>query len=164
MKTILSGIIVIGLLGCGEVSSKGNTEESSADESEKQVSAETEKQTGRQRKKSIIHRKTREIVNANEAVKDPNSNIVKLAVQGNNPLTQAVTVYGKAAAMAGTIPIQQWIKEKKIVEDHTPTYAELQEWLKKNPSFELPVLPYQRMYGYDETTGEIVILEKRDEQ
>ena len=141
MRTILSGFMLLGLLGCGDLSS-----------------------TGKQRKKGIIHQKTREILNANEATKDSNFVIVKLDVQGGDPLTQSVSAYEKLAADAGTIPIKKWIKQIKIVEEHTPTYAELQDWMKKNPGVKLPVLPYKRMYGYDETTGEMVILEKRDEQ
>jgi hypothetical protein len=152
VKTILSGFILLGLLGCGGLSSTGNSEESSSE------------QTDTQGKKGIFGRKTRKILNANEAIKDLNTVIVKLDVQGSDPLTQSLSAYEKLAADAGTLGIKQWVNIEKALNDRPPTYKELQKWMEKNPGVKLPVLPYKRMYGYDETTGEIVILEKRDEQ
>ena len=152
MRTIFSAFLLLSLLGCGDLSSTGKTEESQSEQKETK------------KKGSIFGRKTREILNANEAIKDSNYVIVELKMQGSDPLTQSFSAYEKLAPFVGTIPIQQWIKQEKIVEEHTPTYAELLEWMEKNPGVKLPVLPYKRKYGYDETKGEMVVLEKRNEQ
>ena len=144
--------MLLGLWGCGDLSSTGNTEESQSE------------QTDTQGKGSIIGRKTREILNANEALKESNFVIVKLKVQGSDPFTQSFSAYEKLAPFVGTLGIKQWVNIEKALNGQPPTYAQLQAWMEKNPGVELPVLPYKRMYGYDEKTGEIVILEKRDEQ
>jgi hypothetical protein len=164
VRTIFSGFMLLGLLGCGDFSSTGQTEESPSEQTENQVSSNTKKQTDTKGKGSIFGRKTREILNANEATQGSNFVIVELKVQGSDPLTQSFSAYEKLAAFTGTLGIQQWVKIEKALNGQPPTYAQLQAWMKKNPGVELPVLPYQRMYGYDETKGEIVILEKRDEQ
>jgi hypothetical protein len=152
VKSIITGLLLLGLLGCGGVSSTGDTEGSQSE------------QTDTKKKGSIFKRTTREILNANEAVKDSTYVIVELKMQGSDPVTQAFSAYEKNISFVGTLGIQQWIKQEKIVEGHTPTYAELQAWMKKNPGVKLPVMPYKRMYGYDETKGEMVVLEKRDKQ
>lgn len=114
-----------------------------------------------QGRSSIIGRKTREILNAKEQIKKQNVVIVKRKGSGNDPFTVATNVYTYAASFTGSLGIQQWIRHEKALNGKFPTYQKLQTWMKKNPGVELPVLPARRMYGYDEDTGSIVVLEVR---
>ena len=112
-----------------------------------------------QGKRSIIGRNTRVILNAKEEVKNGNFVVVPSKTAGKSVYTN---VYTKLASFTGTLGIQQWIRHQKVLEDGYPTYVELQAWMKKNPGVNLPVLPAKRLYGYNEDTGEIVLLVARN--
>ena len=111
---------------------------------------------------SHVGRKTREILNAKEAVNDPNWKVVTNEVSGSDPLSVAGSVYNKTASMAGSLGIVQWVNQEKATEGKPPTYAALMDFMKQNPSLELPATKEYQTYGYDETTGEIVILEHKE--
>ena len=109
---------------------------------------------------SIIGRKTREILDAEKALKDPSMRLVSPKIQGSDPFTQYGSAYSRMASDVGTIPLKQWIKQFHVFNDRFPTYKELMDWMKKNPGVTLPVLPARRLYGYDARIGKMVVVEK----
>lgn len=139
MGKIIITVILLGLLGCGDLSPKDNP---------------------KQEKKSIFHQKTREILNVAEAA---NFIVIEINVEANNLISAVLQTYEKQAPFLGTLGIKQWINAHKALNDRWPTYAELQGMMKKNSNITLPMMPYNRKYGYDEKIGEIVILEPKSE-
>jgi hypothetical protein len=128
---------------------------------EPQPAAEGEGNAG-QGKKSIIGRSTKEVLDAREAAKDPKLEVVDPKISGNDPLSVYGSAYLRMASFAGTIGVKQWIQTEKALNDRFPTYAQLQDFLKKNPGVEFPVLPGGHMYGYDSDTGEFVIVKEKE--
>ena len=76
----------------------------------------------------------------------------------------AATARVAAVALSGTVGLEQWVQHTQALEGRFPTYQELQDYIAKN-SVDMPRLPrnYQH-YGYDEATGNVVILENKDEK
>jgi hypothetical protein len=112
-----------------------------------------------------VGEKTKEILNALEMVKDPNWTVVASdprEVQGN---TFVGTAYNRAAALAGTANLEKWIQLEQAQSESGsfPTYAALKEYIDHNP-VDMPRLREYHHYGYDETTGQVVILENKAEK
>lgn len=166
MKKLLVVLVFLGLSGCFDQSFNLTVEQKAERAEEKQAAEElaaeeAQEAVERKQRGKIFGRKTREIVNAVEADKDASLVQVKMTIEGNDPLTVYSSAYGKAMADVSTIPLKQWIQIEKVVNERTPTYEDLQAWMKKNSGVNFPALPNQAQYGYDERTGEIVFYEKR---
>ena len=113
---------------------------------------------------SIVGRKTREILNATEATADPNWIVITPQVSGSDPLSVAGTAYGRASTFAGSLGIVQWIKQEQALNGSFPSYAALMKFMQDNPSLQLPAVKDYEAYGYNDKTGEFVVLENRAEK
>jgi len=77
--------------------------------------------------RSIIGRKTREILDAEQVLKDPAMRLVSPKIEGSDPFTQYGSAYSRMASDVGTIPLKQQIKQFKVFNDRFPTYKELMD-------------------------------------
>jgi hypothetical protein len=111
--------------------------------------------------KGIFGKTTRELVDKKAAMAANPNLIIKNSnvAGGRDPLRQSDSTYTFAAAFFGSLPLQQYVQHHKALEGRTPTYAEMDAWMKQNPGVKLPLIEQWKMYGYDEEAGTIVILE-----
>lgn len=165
MRAALLGLSMACVLGCSKVGDTPKTEQKPAADDQDQGFgvANVGRPNLGQGRSSIIGRKTREVLNVKEELKKPNVRVIHPDVHGNDPLTQYRTAYLKAASFVGSLPLKQWIRQQKVLNDRYPSYDELQEFMKKYPALQLPVLTGGRKYGYDEDSGEVVVLEYAQE-
>lgn len=114
---------------------------------------------------SHVGERTKEILNAIELVKDPNWTVVAEDPQQVQGFTFAGTAYNRAAALAGTAGLEQWIKAEQAqdIDGKFPTYAALQEFIAHN-HVDMPALREYHHYGYRETDGQIVVMENKAEK
>lgn len=114
---------------------------------------------------SHVGERTKEILNALELVNDPNWTVVAEDPQQVQGYTFAGTAYNRAAALAGTAGLEQWIKAEQAqsIDGKFPTYAALQEFVAHN-HVDMPALREYHHYGYRETDGQIVVLENKAEK
>lgn len=110
-----------------------------------------------------VGRRTDEILNVKEVTKDPNWTVVAKDPQDVKGFTAAGTAYNRAAVLSGTVGLEQWVQHTKALEDRFPTYQELQTYMAQN-HFDMPALREYHHYGYDESTGNVVILESKEEK
>ncbi len=112
---------------------------------------------------SHVGERSKEIFNAKEIVKDPNWTVVASDPSQVKAFSAAGTAYNRAAALSGTVGLEQWVQHHQALEGRFPTYQELQDYVAQN-SYDMPALRQYQHYGYDETTGNMVILENREEK
>ena len=98
-----------------------------------------------------------------QIVKDPKWTVAASDPSEVKGFSVAGTAYNRAAALSGTVGLEQWVQHTQALEGRFPTYQELQDYISKN-SVDMPALREYQHYGYDESTGNIVILENRDEK
>lgn len=110
-----------------------------------------------------VGKKTDELLDAAQLKGDPNWTVVADDPSKLQSLTAPGTVYNRAAALAGTVGLTQWIKQQRALTGDYPTFEEVVKYSAKYPS-NRPALQEFRHYGYDETTGQMVILENRKEK
>lgn len=113
--------------------------------------------------KGIIGKTTNEVVNAKEALKVPNIVVVENKSQGGDPFSFAASAYVSVRSKASTLGMQQEIQHYKALNDKYPTYDEFMAMMQKHRIEFTMVYPYQR-YGYNEDTGEIVILQDNNDK
>ena len=113
------------------------------------------------RHSSIVGKTTAKVVDAQKALKNPNIVVVENKVTGNDPFTVAASAYVSMAARASTFGFQRALQLFKATNGRNPTYKEFLKMMKEN-HVEFAALPPYRMYGYDEKTGGIVILEDKE--
>lgn len=109
-------------------------------------------------KKSIIHKTTAVVVDAKKALKNPDIEVVDGKIKGVDPFTQAGSAYVSMASKVSTLGMQQAIKAHKALNDRFPTYDEYVKMMKEN-KIEFAQLPPYKMYGYDDETGHILVLQ-----
>lgn len=110
--------------------------------------------------KGILGRTTAKIVDVKKATQDPKIVPVENKIKGSDPLTVVGSAYVTISAKAGTLGMQQAIKHHKALNDKFPTYDEFMQIVKQN-RVEFPeAVPYQ-LYGYDESSGAIIMLEDK---
>lgn len=114
---------------------------------------------------SHVGERTKEILNALEVTKDPNWTVVARDPQEVQGFTIAGTAYNRAAALGGTVGLEKWIGMEQAgdIDGKFPSYAALQNYVAQNP-VDMPALREYHHYGYEETTGQIVILENKAEK
>ena len=114
---------------------------------------------------SHVGEKTKEILDANEMIKDPNWTVIASDPQEVQGFSFAGTAYNRAAALAGTANLEKWIQLEQAQSESGsfPTYTALKEYIDTNP-VDMPRLREYHHYGYDATTGNVVILENRAEK
>lgn len=108
-------------------------------------------------KKSIIHKTTAVVVDAKKALKDPDVSVVDGKIKGVDPYTQAGSAYVSMASRVSTFGMQQAIKTHKALNDRFPSYDEYMKMMKEN-RIQFAELPPYLMYGYDDETGNILVL------
>lgn len=145
MRITMTGLLTLVLAGCSNP----------VETLEKQT-----KSTG-----SIITRKTQNIEKFDPNT--PNQTVVGKEVKVSNDPVSAVTgtyaleAYGGATAQISDIAVTQAINLWKVQNDNrTPTYDEFMEQIIKANNIQLPVQPGDRRYAYDESTGQLVIVER----
>lgn len=109
-------------------------------------------------KKSIIHKTTAVVVDAKKALKNPDIEAVDGKIKGVDPFTQAGSAYVSMASRVSTLGMQQAIKAHKALNDRFPNYDEYMQMMKEN-RIEFAQLPPYQMYGYDDETGHILVLQ-----
>lgn len=109
-------------------------------------------------KKSILQRTTAVVLDAKKALKNPDIIIADGKIKGVDPYTQAGSAYVSMASRVSTLGMQQAIKVHKALNDRFPTYDEYMKMMKEN-RIEFAQLPPYKMYGYDDETGTILVLE-----
>ncbi len=110
-----------------------------------------------------VGRKTKEVLNANELANDSNWSVAAEDPSQVSGFSAPGTAYNRAAALAGTVNLSQWLKQEQALNGKWPTYQELQDYIARNP-VDMPALREYQHYGYDETTGKVVILENQQEK
>ncbi len=120
----------------------------------------TAKQSG-----SHVGERTKEILDAREMVKDPNWTVIATDPQEVKGYSFAGTAYNRAVALAGTADLEKWVQLEQAQSESGgfPTYASLKDYIAKNP-VDMPHLREYHHYGYDETPGQVVILENEVEK
>lgn len=108
-------------------------------------------------KKSIIHKTTAVVVDAKKTLKDPDVSVVDGKIKGVDPYTQAGSAYVSMASRVSTLGMQQAIKAHKALNDRFPNYDEYMKMMKEN-RIQFAELPPYLMYGYDDETGNILVL------
>lgn len=109
-------------------------------------------------KKSIINKTTAVVLDAKKALKNPDITVVDGKIKGLDPFTQAGSAYISMASRVSTLGMQQSIKSHKALNDRFPTYDEYMKMMKEN-RIEFAKLPPYKMYGYDDETGHILVLQ-----
>jgi len=108
---------------------------------------------------AVIHKTTRNVLNLAELKNDPDWSVVETGASGNDPLTQAQSVYFHAAATITPIPIQQFVQQHQALNGELPSYEQVVDFMKQNPGVELRQQKPWQEYAYDPATGKIVVVE-----
>ncbi len=109
-------------------------------------------------KKSAIHKTTAVVVDAKQVANNPDFSVVDGKIKGVDPFTQAGSAYFSMASRVSTLGMQQAIQAHKALNDKFPTYDEYMKMMKEN-RIEFAQLPPYQMYGYDDETGHILVLQ-----
>jgi len=114
---------------------------------------------------SHVGEKTKEILNAQEMLKDPNWSVIASDPQDVQGNTFVGTAYNRAAALSGTAGLEQWVQHQQAqdIDGKFPTYEALQGYIAMN-GVDMPRLREYHHYAYDAATGQIVILENKAEK
>lgn len=110
-----------------------------------------------------VGRATNEILNVKEVAQDPNWTVAASDPTQVRGFSAAGTAYNRAAALVGTANLEQWIKQEQALNGSYPSYESLKEYMSQN-SVNMPALREYQHYGYDEATGNVVILENKQEK
>lgn len=110
-----------------------------------------------------VGRTTKEVLNVKEITQDPNWTVVASDPTEVRGFSAAGTAYNRAAALVGTANLEQWIKQEWALNGSYPTYQSLLDYISQNP-VDMPALREYQHYGYDESTGNVVILENKQEK
>lgn len=101
---------------------------------------------------------TGRLVDARKALANPKIRAVDGKIEGLDPISQAASAYFSIRAKASLLGFQQEIRQIKEVEGRNVSFREFLEMTQRHRiQFEL-LRPYE-MYGYDEGTGKIMVLE-----
>jgi len=109
-------------------------------------------------KKSAIHKTTAVVIDAKKAANNPDFSVVDGKIKGVDPFTQAGSAYFSMASQVSTLGMQQAIQAHKALNDKFPSYDEYMKMMKEN-RIEFAQLPPYQMYGYDDETGHILVLQ-----
>jgi hypothetical protein len=115
-------------------------------------------------RQGIIGKTTAQVVDLHAAMaQNPNLKIVEQRAQGGDPITFALDAYVDVRSRVSTLGMQRDIQAYKALNDRFPTYAEFMDTMRQHGIQFSMIEPY-RMYGYDEKTGAIVVLEDPDDK
>ena len=123
----------------------------------------TPQQPAARPQRKIIGKTTAKVVDAQKATQNPKVVIVENKVSGQDPLSVAGSAYVSISSKASTLGFQQALKFHKAEHGKNATYDEFMQMAKQN-RVEFSMLPPYQMYGYDQKTGGIVIVEDKAEK
>lgn len=151
--------LALALPGCDEA---GAPAEATGDPEAAQQAAAN--QAPEKERESIIGKKTAEVVDAKKALAE-NPALVPRGRQplGFDPITQSTNAYVYLRSKVSMLPMQQEIKNYKILNDHWPTYDEFMKIMNQYHITFTALKPWEK-YGYDSDTGTLMILEDKAEQ
>ena len=111
-------------------------------------------------KTSIIGKTTAKVVDKNKAMAgNPNLVVVENKLQGSDPVSIAGSAYISMSSRISVLNFQNNLKTWKALNDNrNPTYDEFMQMAK---DLRFAMLPPYQMYGYDDQTGSLVILEDK---
>lgn len=132
-------------------------------ESSETMPAPATPSAGEAESSSHVGKQTKEVLNAKELAGDPNWTVAASDPTQVRGFSAAGTAYNRAAALGGTANLETWIKLEHASNGTYPTYAQLTDYIAKNP-VDMPALRVYQHYGYDEATGQVVILENQAEK
>lgn len=104
-----------------------------------------------------------QVVDSQKALQDPNVSIVEAKIEGSDPLTAAASAYATLRARPLVLKFKHEIDLHKALNGKYPSIDEFIKLMRDN-SIEFNPMPPYRMYGYNEKTGGIVVLEKKAEK
>ena len=121
-------------------------------------------------RRGIVGRKTLEVLDAPAAVAAGTHTIAQGDVSeglgggdlGGDPITQSLNALGGATGFLGRLPMQQWVNGEYALNGEYPSYERLTAYLDKNPQYALPMPRLSQRYAYDETTGQMLLLDVVD--
>ena len=181
LTCVVLSLTLAGLIaGCdrGTKSGQGTTDATRPDAEDATESAGEVKQPGtdenrppvgeagapaEQQSGTHVGRKKNEILNARELANDPNWTVAATDPQQVQGFSAPGTAYNRAAALVGTANLEQWIKLEQASSGEWPTYEAIKAYVAQN-RVDMPALREYHHYGYDETNGEVVILENKEEK
>lgn len=89
--------------------------------------------------------------------------VIDQKIKGNDPLAQAANAYSKVRSRAKVLQFQHAVNFQKTLNGKYPSVDEFIKLMKEN-DVEFNYLPLYQMYGYDSSSGAIVILENKAEK
>ena len=121
-------------------------------------------------RRGIVGRKTIEVLDAPAALAAGTHTVAQGDVSeglggadlGGDPLSQSLNALGGATGFLGRLPMQQWVEAEYALKGAYPTHAQLTAFLEKNPQYALPMPRLSQRYAYDETTGQMLLLDVTD--
>lgn len=108
---------------------------------------------------SVIGKTTAEVVDVRKVRENPNIRAVgdrKIPIA--DPISQAGSAYFIAVSKTSTLGLQRSIQLYQATNNKYPTYDEFMRMMKENRVEFAKLRPYE-LYGYDEESGEILVLE-----
>jgi hypothetical protein len=108
----------------------------------------------------IVGKTTAKVVDYKKAIaENPNLVVVKNEVRGNDPITVAGSAYIAASSRANAANFQHEIDILRALNDGKyPTFEEYQAHAKRH-NIRFSELPAYQMWGYDDQTGQVMILQ-----
>lgn len=111
--------------------------------------------------KGVIGKVTGELVDIQAVIDDPNiRRLGDRKIPIADPITQSASAYFIMSAQVSSFGLQKAIQLYQAEHARFPTYEELKKMMKENGVQMAKLRPYE-MYGYDQKTGEIEILEDK---
>ncbi|MEM7813152.1 MAG: hypothetical protein AAF532_16880 [Planctomycetota bacterium] len=175
---LIAGGIAAALLlvvGIAVVATRGTQAPAvAADEPPAPPAEEPEVIAGQPQGKTQLSRRTREVLNLKELT-DPavwrvadRDETPNTAGESANPLEYISTVQGagfSAIKTIGTVisPIAQWVRQEQIVNERTPTHADVVEYVEQNNLWLPAMRPWQH-YAYDEDEGKLLVVDNLEER
>ncbi len=162
MRYLIILLTLLMLSGCYKFGEKEAAKAKKAKQAkQKQQQDAAAKPAGQQ---PILGKMTNVIVDADEALKDPNiRELGKRKIPIADPLTQAAAGYFLVTARVSVLNLKHNVDIYRAQHDKFPTYKELMKMLKQHGIQMAQLRPYE-MYGYHQKTGEIVILEDMEKK
>lgn len=103
------------------------------------------------------------IVDTKKTLLQPNVVVIDQKIKGNDPLAQAANAYSTMRSRAKVLQFQHAVNFQKTLNGKYPSVEEFIKLMKEN-NVEFNYLPLYQMYGYDSSSGAIVILENKAEK
>ena len=109
--------------------------------------------------KSIIGKTTAEVVDMTKIRDDPNIQPVKdQKLNITDPLSGVATLYFRMAGQTSTFGMQSAVRLYQAQHEKFPSLEEFKKMMKDNNVEFAKLRPYE-MYGYDEQTGDLLVLQ-----